>query len=385
MVALSNLAVALALASFPPSAGVGKGLLRIPISRAEVPSMEQPDGVQMLMGAAVGLGVPQIASTKQNVLLNNFNNIIYHGEMSIGTPGQSVDVVFDTGSSDLWVTSATTVEGKRFFDAAESSTYRSSSELFAIRYGSGNLNGVFCHDTVAIGELTLPNFTFAEVSNFSGFQNWHNMPFDGILGLGFASIAKTPGPTMMQALVESGQLENPVFGFYLGNNTLGQLVFGGVDPAHVASNFTWVDLMLPAWWSVGLDSVRLGSILSLSAANMATVDSGSSVLLGPSREVNAIMAMIGAETVEGVHAVSCNKRLPDISFVLGSKVFALSMEELVMTRVDDLCILGIQAIDIVGHPMWILGDVFMRKFYVQFDWGQKRLGFALASSGANLV
>mmetsp|Transcript_101596 Transcript_101596/g.291644 ORF Transcript_101596/g.291644 Transcript_101596/m.291644 type:complete len:270 (-) Transcript_101596:340-1149(-) len=250
--------------------------------------------------------------------------------------------------------------------------------------GSGVVNGICCYDTVAIGELTLPNFTFAEVSDTSGIQNWHTMPFDGILGLGFAYIAKTPGPTMMQALVDYGQLERPVFGFYLGDNGLGQLVFGGVDPAHVASNLTWVDLIVTAWWAVGLDSVMLGSLLSLSVTNMAIVDSGTSLLVGPSRDVNAIMSMIGAETIDGMHAMSCNERLPDRSFVLGGKVFALSMEELVVDRIDDSCILGIQAIE-MRHPIWILGDVFMRKYYVQFDWGKKRLGFALASSGTNLV
>ncbi len=41
----------------------------------------------------------------------------------------------------------------------------------------------------------------------------------------------------------------------------------------------------------------------------------------------------------------------------------------------DVCTLGLTGLDVDDNPMWILGDVFLGKFYTIFDLGNKRLGF----------
>merc|ERR1711972_595268 len=97
----------------------------------------------------------------------------------------------------------------------------------------------------------------------------------------------------------------------------------------------------------------------------AIVDSGSSYLLGPKREVEAIAALMGADSDQGLYWVDCDATLPSLAFTLGGRDFALAKEDLVVAEDAGECLLGIGVGSDV-EPLWILGDVFMRKYYVQF-------------------
>merc|ERR1711979_157235 len=79
-------------------------------------------------------------------------------------------------------------------------------------------------------------------------------------------------------------------------------------------------------------------------------------------------------------SIDCSKKY-SMTFTVGGKDYVLSNEDLVISS-GGQCILGLMGIDIPAPrgPLWILGDIFMRKYYVQFDWGQSRIGIATAKT-----
>jgi len=109
---------------------------------------------------------------RTHVPLNNFLNAQYYGEIGLGTPEQTFTVVFDTGSSNLWVPSTHCRSIACFlhkkYDSTLSDTYVKNGTDFSIQYGSGALEGFISHDTLTLGDLVIKNQGFAESTKEPG-------------------------------------------------------------------------------------------------------------------------------------------------------------------------------------------------------------------------
>lgn len=74
---------------------------------------------------------------------------------------------------------------------------------------------------------------------------------------------------------------------------------------------------------------------------------------------------------------------PDLTFTLDGIAYTLQSTEYILevtSMGQTECIVGLQGMDLPSpiNNGFILGDVFIRKFYTHFDMANLRVGFALA-------
>lgn len=329
-------------------------------------------------------------ATDSPVVITNFQNAQYSGPITVGTDGETVQVVYDTGSSNLWVPNkdcCSRFSPHSFYHHEKSASYTANGTTFNIAYGSGPVAGFYSSDRIQIGDVSVDDYTFAEVNDVSGLGKGYSIgKFDGICGMGWDSISVDGVQTPVQALVASGKLSDPVFGFYIGDNKNGELTLGGVNSQYYTGEFSYVPLKDKSYWEIALDSMTMNGAVVDANTKSAIVDSGTSLLAGPTDVVKAIATSLGATSILGKeYIVGCDKEF-NIAFTIGGQDYQLSNTDVNIAD-SSLCILGMMGIDIPAPrgPLWILGDVFMRKYYTKFDIGQERLGFALTNKASVVV
>jgi len=194
--------------------------------------------------------------------LVNYMDAQYYGEIEIGTPAQKFTVIFDTGSSNLWVPSATcgwlNIACKRHnkYDSTKSSTYTKDGRDFSIQYGTGAMKGFVSVDKVCVAGVCVDNQGFAEAVKEPGIT-FVAAKFDGILGMGWSTISVDGLPTVFDSMIAQNSVEAPVFSFYLNRNpddsNGGKLVLGGSDKNLYTGEMNYIPLSQTTYWQVNMD------------------------------------------------------------------------------------------------------------------------------------
>ena len=331
------------------------------------------------------LPAPQLLGD-DDVPIHDYQNAQFYGPIKIG--GQEFQVIFDTGSANTWVPGKAcgflTCWAHPRYDESKSSTYEKDGRTYKVQYGSGPVEGFFSKDTVTVGDVDVKGQPFAEVSKVSfGPLNiaFAAGKFDGLMGLGFKSISEYQIPTPFETMVSQKLIDEPVFAFYLPTDASqqGELAFGGIDKTRFTGSLVDVPLISETYWEVSLDSLSFDGSEVVSKQK-AIIDSGTSLLAGPTSAVSSLAQKVGAKSIMGKeYIVDCSKKssLPELKVTLGGQDFTLTSEDYIL-EVSGQCLFAFTGIDVPAPrgPLWIMGDIFMRKYYCVFDYGNQKMRIA---------
>jgi len=312
----------------------------------------------------------------------------YWGSMTIGTPAQEFTVIFYTGSGNL------IVPGEKCNDAGCNPHHKYNSKASTssmmveneknegsseITFGTGEVSGDFFKDRMCMGGSLCFDANFI-ASTRESTEPFQEIPFDGIMGMGFKDLSMGNGFNIVDDLVSNGNMGGGQFSFYLTDGGESEVTFGGYKQEYMASDVVWAPVKVESWWQVGMDDIHFNN----KAQNLCgdgcevAVDTGTSMLAGPSDLVDKLSSMLNVKS-------DCSNfgELPKLGFQLGDKVLNLRPDDYVDKSASS-CDFSLMALDVPPPkgPVFIFGDPFLRRFVTIFDRQQSRVGFAVAKHGS---
>uniref|UniRef100_A0A7N9D6C2 pepsin A n=1 Tax=Macaca fascicularis TaxID=9541 RepID=A0A7N9D6C2_MACFA len=317
--------------------------------------------------------------------LENYLDVEYFGTIGIGTPAQDFTVIFDTGSSNLWVPSvycsSLACTNHNLFNPQDSSTYQSTSGTLSITYGTGSMTGILGYDTVQVGGISDTNQIFGLSETEPGSFLYY-APFDGILGLAYPSISSSGATPVFDNIWDQGLVSQDLFSVYLSCNddqSGSVVIFGGIDSSYYTGSLNWVPVSVEGYWQISVDSITMnGEAIACAEGCQAIVDTGTSLLTGPTSPIANIQSRHRSQRTQTM-VVSCSaiSSLPDIVFTINGVQYPLPPSAYILQS-QGSCTSGFQGMDVPTESgeLWILGDVFIRQYFTVFDRANNQVGLA---------
>merc|ERR1719469_1651623 len=171
------------------------------------------------------------------------------------------------------------------------------------------------------------------------------------------------------------------FSFFVSDSDDSELTFGGYRPERLASDIVWAPVKVESWWQVAINDITFNNKPQnlCDGECQVAVDTGTSMLAGPSDLVDKLTSMINAKE-------DCSNfdELPNLGFQLGNTVLNLKPDDY-MDRDGSSCSFSMMALDVPPPkgPVFIFGDPFLRRFVTIYDRTKPAVGFAVAKNGDN--
>lgn len=339
-----------------------------------------PKSTGTASAAANGTGTGIVTATPEQ------GDVEYLSPISIG--GQTMNMDFDSGSSDLWVfntqLSTASQTGHTNFNPTKSTSFAlMQGASFSISYGDGSgAAGNVGTDVVNIGGATVTKqaIELATAVSTSFVQDTNS---NGLVGLAFSKL-NTVKPTQQKTFFDNvmPSLALPVFTADLRKAAAGAYTFGAIDSTKFNGTMQWAAVNTTnGFWQFSSTKFAVGTGATMTVAGgQAIADTGTTLMLANPAIVNAyysqVTGAVNNQTVGGV-VFPCNAVLPDLAVDVGGNYMAtVRGSDINFAAVDATgksCFGGLQA---TTSSLQIYGDIMFKSQFVAFNGGNNSIGMA---------
>ncbi|KAI8989890.1 aspartic peptidase domain-containing protein, partial [Trametes punicea] len=306
--------------------------------------------------------------------------------VKIGTPGVTLNLDFDTGSSDLWVWSSALSQassGHNIYDPHKSSTAKKAAGTWNITYGDGSsASGNVYTDIVTVADIAIEGqaVELAEKVSSSFLQDSGN---DGLLGLAWPSlnmVQPQPVATPVENMINQNLINPPVFTVKLSRDDEGSFYsFGYIDPSVTSNPITYTDVdNSQGFWQVQSKTWTINGQTMENPGGTAILDTGTTLMLVPDEMVEAIYSSIEGSVYDdqqGGYKYPSDATIPDVAFAIGNNLYKLNSQDFGFDDLGDgYTVGGIQSCGTL--PFSIFGDTMLKSLYVVFNQGDQTVGIA---------
>lgn len=355
--------------------------------------------------------------------LGNEQNL-YYANVTVGTPGQLLQLQLDTGSSDVWMTETEAdycleQEGNCIggtFDPLQSSSYNVvDAGGFAIQYVDNSASqGDYFTDTLSIGGISLEKQQMGlAIETTIG---------TGIIGVGFteneavcrSTTSCDTYPTIIDQMVKQKKINSKAYSLWLNDlsENTGSILFGGVDTKKYMGDLVTLPILPNAnsgststfsvAWTGFVITTPDGpktNFVSSDFVEPVVLDSGTTDMILPDDLAEQLYVQFGAQpfSSKAGYVAPCFLRTSNatLDFTFGGKggpTIRVEINEFLLDlptttgrpiqddNGHDICLLGFEGAQ--GRPI-LFGDSFLRSAYVVYDLDNKEISIAQTIMGVD--
>jgi hypothetical protein len=325
-------------------------------------------------------------ATEQITLDQDRPDLSYFGEITFGTgEPQELNVLFDTGSADLFVIGyecdSPACSRKLKYNSYLDDSYKAIELPFHVEYvGDTFAKGSRATTDIIIGSLSVETQDFGLVDTIS--DNFADLSLVGIMGMALSSASENEQLTPVTNLINSKALDQPQFSFMLGRDadkTPSELTIGGSNPARYdANSLTWTDLAdnNQGFWKIPLDDCFVSDQPLGFQDRIGSIDTGSASIIMPPADAKTLYGKIPKSVAldKGFYSIPCETNIV-IGLRFSGMTWNMDHRDFVLKEGEN-CFGSIQGIDTGSDTTWIIGIPFLKNVYSIFDQGEFRVGFA---------